>query len=94
LTVTEQARQWIDSAERDRDTVRILVGAPRQPYEIIAYHCQQCAEKYLKAMFIQFGRKPPFIHDLLQLNRGINDCNHPGFCAGDNFVPSRPLARR
>jgi hypothetical protein len=37
LNVTEQARQWIDSAERDRDTVRILVGAPRQPYEIIAY---------------------------------------------------------
>lgn len=72
MTVSEDARQWIASAERDRDTVQILLAAPRQPYEIVAYHCQQCAEKYLKAMFVQHDRKPPFIHDLLQLNREIN----------------------
>lgn len=71
MTVSEQAQQWIASAERDRQTVQILLSAPRQPYEIVAYHCQQCAEKYLKAVFVQLDRKPPFIHDLLQLSRGI-----------------------
>ena len=72
MTVSEDAWQWIASAERDRDTVQIILAAPRQPYEIIAYHCQQCAEKYLKAVFVQFDRKPPFIHDLRQLSRGVN----------------------
>lgn len=73
LTVTEETRTWIASAERDRDTVQILLSASRQPYEIVAYHCQQCAEKYLKALFVQINRKPPFIHDLLQLCRAIED---------------------
>ncbi|MFW6235085.1 MAG: HEPN domain-containing protein, partial [Spirochaetota bacterium] len=72
MTVSEQTLQWITSAERDRDAVQILLAARRQPYEIVAYHCQQCAEKYLKAVFVQFDRKPPFIHDLVQLCRGID----------------------
>ena len=73
LIVTAETQQWITSAERDRDTVQILRAAPRRPYEIIAYHCQQCAEKYLKALYVQTDRKPPFIHDLLKLCRGVQD---------------------
>jgi len=57
-----QAVQWIESAERDRETVVILSASPRVPHEIVAYHCQQCAEKYIKAVYVQHGRKWPFVH--------------------------------
>ena len=41
---------------------------PRQrPIEIILYHCQQGAEKSLKAFMVQNGRFPPKTHDLQEL---------------------------
>lgn len=67
----DQITEWIESAERDRDTVAILSAAARVPYEIVAYHCQQCAEKYLKTLFVRNRHRTPFIHDLLKLNRQV-----------------------
>jgi HEPN domain-containing protein len=72
LTVTEQACQGLASAERDRDTVKILLAAPRQLYEIVAYQCQQYGEKCLKAVLVQFDRKLSFILDLLQLRSSLS----------------------
>ena len=60
--------EWIEYAEHDHLTVKTLMEARRIPYEIVAYHCQQLAEKYLKAILIQHGLPVPFIHDLLKLN--------------------------
>lgn len=77
MTVTEETQQWIASAERDREAVQLLQSASRRPYDIIAFHCQQCAEKYLKALYIQHDRKPPFVHDLLTLARGVEE-RYPG----------------
>jgi hypothetical protein len=37
------------------------------PAEIIAFHCQQAAEKYLKGVLVILGIEPPYIHDLMQL---------------------------
>jgi len=37
------------------------------PYEIICYHCQQFAEKYLKAFLVSKGIEPPYTHDLVKL---------------------------
>ncbi|MCA1755652.1 MAG: HEPN domain-containing protein [Spirochaeta sp.] len=76
MSISEETKLWIASAERDRDTVEILQTSNRPPYEIIAYHCQQCAEKYLKAIFIERGRKPPYVHDLLKLNRDCAEFCH------------------
>ena len=72
MTLSEETSRWIASGERDRDAVYVLQAAARQSYEIVAFHCQQCAEKYLKALFIQANRKPPFTHDLLKLNREMS----------------------
>lgn len=36
---------------------------------IIAYHCQQASEKYLKACLLESEKEIPFIHDLGRLNR-------------------------
>ena len=65
--------EWVNAAERDRDAVIVLLESARQPYEIIAFHCQQCAEKYLKALLILHDRKPPYVHDLLKLNQEGQD---------------------
>ena len=37
------------------------------PVEIICYHCEQAAEKFLKAVLVQFDKEPPKTHDLVQL---------------------------
>jgi len=34
------------------------------PTEIIAFHCQQSVEKYLKGALTVFEEEPPYIHDL------------------------------
>ena len=37
------------------------------PTTIIAFHCQQAVEKYLKGALAIFGEDPPYIHDLDKL---------------------------
>ena len=55
----------------------VLSESHSPAYEIIAYHCQQMAEKYLKAMLIEAGLEVPFVHDLLTLNQA-GAVAHPG----------------
>jgi HEPN domain-containing protein len=38
--------------------------APRGLTDIVCFHCQQCAEKYLKAMLVYQGTPFPKTHDL------------------------------
>ena len=73
MILTDAAREWTEAAERDRDAARALLISVRVPFEIVAFHCQQCAEKYLKSVYIQNGRKVPFIHDLQKLSHDIRD---------------------
>lgn len=39
------------------------------PVEIICYHCQQAAEKYLKGFLALQGEEIKRTHDLIQLNK-------------------------
>jgi HEPN domain-containing protein len=61
-------REWIEYAERDYEASTVLADSNNPPFEIIAYHCQQAAEKYLKAVLIEYDQPIPFIHDLGKLN--------------------------
>ncbi|MFQ6119732.1 MAG: HEPN domain-containing protein [Methanosarcinales archaeon] len=64
--MNEQVHEWIAKAEEDFKAAQIL---PIDEFpNIIAFHCQQCAEKYLKAILITNGKTPPKIHDLIKLN--------------------------
>ena len=63
-------RQWLDIAESDLGVARHLFELYRpMPLEIICYHCQQCAEKALKALYIALGIPGgvPRTHDLSML---------------------------
>ena len=63
--------EWLRFASMDIDASQQLYTQrinPRQrPVEIILYHCQQGAEKALKAYMVQNGRFPPKTHDLTEL---------------------------
>ncbi len=60
--------EWVEFAERDYDAANLLAESHNPPFEIIAYHCQQTAEKYLKAILIENDKPVPHIHDLGKLN--------------------------
>ncbi|MCL1931758.1 MAG: HEPN domain-containing protein [Treponema sp.] len=60
----ETTLEWFYFADADFDSAIILNEAYRKHNEIICYHCQQAAEKYLKAVLCYNGVIPPKIHVL------------------------------
>jgi len=62
---TNTPEDWRILAERDLTVADFLANTMRPvPTEIIAFHCQQAAEKYLKGALVILGEEPPYIHDL------------------------------
>lgn len=60
--------EWIAKAEGDWRTANREMRVRRAPnYDAVCFHCQQCAEKYLKAILQEQGHHIPKIHDLNQL---------------------------
>jgi len=65
---TNTPEDWRILAERDINVADHLANnMVPAPTEIIAFHCQQAAEKYLKGALVIFGEEPPYIHDLDRL---------------------------
>ena len=60
--------EWIEKAEMDYQAAIDLNRRRRVPLpEAVCYHCQQSAEKYLKAYLVMQGDRPPRSHDLIDL---------------------------
>jgi HEPN domain-containing protein len=64
----ELTREWVDKAEKDLYSADLLLHAGEFPVpDYACFHCQECAEKYLKAYLqehtVEFERK----HDLIPL---------------------------
>lgn len=51
-----EIKKWIKKAESDLKTAKILYDSKEVVTESICFHCQQAAEKYLKA-FLVFHKK-------------------------------------
>ena len=62
-----RAIEWQRLADMDLNSARYLLNMRPIPLEIICYHCQQAAEKYLKGYIVLKGKNPPKIHDLDEL---------------------------
>jgi len=61
-------QEWVRKAEGDYVTAqRELEAEPEPNYDAVAFHAQQCAEKYLKARLVEADRPFPKIHDLSAL---------------------------
>lgn len=63
----KEAQEWQKLAGMDLSTAEYLKNMNPLPIEIICYHCQQSAEKYLKGYLIFCGMSPPRMHDLDEL---------------------------
>lgn len=77
MTLASSTLEWVEFAEHDYLSAKALLQVSKVPFEIVAYHCRQLAEKYLKASLIQNGLPVPLIHDLAKLNR-LAQGLHPG----------------
>ena len=59
--------QWIAKAENDFISAQRLLSFEHPTYDTICFHCQQSAEKYLKAYLVKLGIPFPKTHDLGRL---------------------------
>jgi HEPN domain-containing protein len=73
---TDIVKQWCFLANEDLRLAEFAsVNMWPTPLEIICYHCQQAVEKYLKAFLVLHGKKPPYIHDLVELLKQCETIN-------------------
>ena len=65
---TNTSKEWQLLAEQDMAVAYHLATTMTPiPTEIVAFHCQQAVEKYLKGVLVILGEDPPYIHDLPEL---------------------------
>ncbi len=60
----ELIKQLYGKAEKDILSAEIIIEANPLLYDIAAFHCQQAAEKYLKAFLIMHQTQPPKTHNI------------------------------
>ena len=63
-------REWVQKAEADYKAAVKLHRGSDPLHDIVCFHCQQCAEKYLKGLLEELGLAVPRTHrldDLLTL---------------------------
>ncbi len=59
------AQQWLGKAENDLLNADNNLVAQQIPFDTVCFHCQQAAEKMLKAFLLTHGKAYPITHDLL-----------------------------
>jgi HEPN domain-containing protein len=64
---TEESFSWFEYAFHDLDAAVILSQQLKPKFEIVCYHCQQCAEKMLKGFIASHNGKLLKTHDLVVL---------------------------
>ncbi len=65
--MTAPHERWFRKADNDLVASRLLIEIENAPYDVICFHCQQAAEKYLKGYLIFRGVKFRKLHDLAYL---------------------------
>ena len=73
------SKEWFKYAERDLESAIFLIKMHPVPIEIICYHCEQSAEKYLKGYLILKQNNVEKTHDLGLLNKK-SLLIEPAFC--------------
>ncbi len=76
----EFTRQWLEKAQRDYNTSGHLLSAEGVYLEAVAFHAQQAAEKYLKALLVWNQTEFPKTHDINFLFTLLSD-SEPGLAA-------------
>ena len=69
----ELIKEWLKKSEHDLGTAKIIFLNKPEYSDTICFHCQQAAEKSLKAIWIKYGIKIIKTHDLLYLLDKISE---------------------
>lgn len=63
-SVLRKVREWAEYAEDDLRLAEQSLSMSNPPYRLIAFHAQQCAEKYLKGLLVWHGLEVPRTHSI------------------------------
>jgi HEPN domain-containing protein len=72
-------RECVEKAEKDYVFAHLASGGKTPLYDGVCFHCQQCAEKYLKGLMEELGLEVRKSVDLVQLTT--------------NLIPYHPILR-
>jgi HEPN domain-containing protein len=59
--------EWVRKAEADFLAAGKLLRGSAPLHDAVCFHCQQAAEKYLKALLVELGLAVPRTHNLIAL---------------------------
>ena len=80
-------RSWMKKAENDLKNVRIILESKEEdkPYDTVCFHCQQAAEKFIKAYLTLLDLPFPNTHNIGQLieNALVKDSAMTAFLKAD-----------
>lgn len=65
--MTKATAEWVQKAEDDWIAANQLSQSSTRLYDQISFHCQQAAEKYLKALLQELALTIPRTHDVKAL---------------------------
>jgi len=86
--VVAKVGEWVRYADEDLAYAQHGLGMEeRCPFRLVAYHAQQCAEKYLKSYLVLTGTDFPYTHDIERL---ISLCASAG-ASTDQLVEAAEL---
>ena len=88
----EIGRQWIAKAKNDLLNADNNLQAEEIPYDTVCFHCQQAAEKLLKAYLIVNGLSYPISHDLILILEKILIQNRNAEILRDDLALLMPYA--
>ena len=64
-TLNKKVLQWIENADSDLEVAKHSFSIKSCiPYKLIAFHAQQCVEKYLKAFLVLKKTNFPYTHNI------------------------------
>lgn len=72
-SISDDTKEWLAYAKRDLDSANFLLSMKPIPLEIICYHCQQSAEKAVKAFMVENRIEVIKTHDLRLLRKTCSE---------------------
>jgi HEPN domain-containing protein len=88
----EVSKQWIAKAKNDLLNADNNLKAEEIPLDTVCFHCQQAAEKFLKAYLVANGSSYPISHDLILILEKILPLNSSAEALRDDLALLMPYA--
>lgn len=88
----EIAKQWLAKARNDLLNADNNLNSDEVPTDTVCFHCQQAAEKLLKAYLVGNGQLYPITHDLFLILEKILPLNSDAESLRDSLAILMPYA--